>query len=112
LLVKEGNKKMDKLLEKTAYDIRDVAEIFDRDTETIRSWERKEIISKPEERFDNGWRKYTPDTLAKLLQRILDYNWERNVIKNKDEIKEIIYKLKKKKYSDPANPFRRYNFND
>jgi len=79
---------------KKFYDIRDLAEIFNKGTQTIRSWERKGIIKKPPKNPFNEWRRYTRKDLIEILTCIVNYPWERNVIKNMDEIKQLLEILK------------------
>lgn len=84
---------MKKILNKEFFDIRDLATIVKKETQTIRSWEKKNIISKPEQKSIHGqkeWRKYSKEDLANTLQTILDYPWERKIIKNEKEIEYII----------------------
>jgi DNA-binding transcriptional MerR regulator len=77
-------------LNKEYFNIKDLAKIVKKETQTIRSWEAKGIIQKPQNRSDNGWREYSRNELATVLESILSYNWQRKVIKNEIEIQHII----------------------
>jgi len=79
---------------KKFYDIRDLAEIFGKETQTIRSWERKGIIKKPPKNPFNEWRRYSRKDLIEILIIIINHPWERSVIKNMDEIKQLLEILK------------------
>lgn len=91
---------LDKLDEKEFYTIKDLCKVTGRKAETIRSWERKGIIKKPEETIYSvgfsgaGWRKYNREVFVQTLQDILDYDWKNNVIKNLEEIQMCIDYLK------------------
>jgi DNA-binding transcriptional MerR regulator len=80
----------DELLNKNSFNIRDLATIVKKETQTIRSWETKGIIPKPSLKSENGWREYTKEDLANTLEAILNYSWQRKVIKNESEIQYII----------------------
>ena len=82
------------IIQKEEFNIKDLAKIVNKQTQTVRSWEKKGIISKPENKYENGWRKYTKEDLADALDSILKYNWERKVIKNESEIEFIISYLR------------------
>lgn len=82
-----------KLLCKQYFNIKDLASIVKKETQTIRSWEKKNIIAKPDTMSDHGkiqWREYSREALANVLEQILKYPWERQVIKNKNEIQFLI----------------------
>lgn len=83
-----------RLFERDNYTIRDLSRIVKKQTQTIRSWETKGIIQKPKKKSSNGWREYSKETLAQTLEDILNYNWERKVIKNENEIQYIIDRLR------------------
>lgn len=80
----------EELLQKEYFNIKDLAKIVNKETQTVRSWEKKGIIPKPENKYDNGWRMYSKEDLATALENILQYNWQRKVIKNESEIKFVI----------------------
>ncbi|MFW6007768.1 MAG: MerR family transcriptional regulator [archaeon] len=82
------------ILDKNEFNISDLAKIVKKQTQTIRSYERKGIINKPDKKASNGWRVYSKSDLANTLENILNYNWQRNVIKNESEIKQIIEYLR------------------
>lgn len=82
------------MLDKTEFTITDLAKIVKKQTQTIRSYEHKGIIKKPDKKASNGWRVYTKDDLANTLENIINHNWQRNVIKNKNEIEHIINYLR------------------
>lgn len=83
--------KVRKILMKEVYTIQDVAEIVNKTTATIRSWENKKIIPKLKHKSDNGWKMYTRRDLEDLLEHILNHNWERQVIKNEKDLEFIIH---------------------
>ena len=86
----------DEILNKTVFNIKDLADIVKKETQTIRSWETKGIIPRPKKKTDKKqeWREYTREDLASALEAILNYNWQRKVIKNESEIQYIIDYLK------------------
>jgi DNA-binding transcriptional MerR regulator len=51
-------------LNKEYFNIKDLAKIVKKETQTIRSWEAKGIIQKPQNRSDNGWREYSRNESA------------------------------------------------
>lgn len=81
---------LDKLLQKEVFNIQDLAEITKRKTQTIRSWEKKEIIAEADQRGTNNWRLYSKERLVHILKQILEYPWERQVIKNTAEVQYVI----------------------
>lgn len=83
----------DNILEKETFNIKDLANIVKKETQTIRSWENKGIIKKPSKNPKN-WREYTKKELIETLETILNYPWERKVIKNTSEIQYIIDTLR------------------
>ena len=83
----------EKLLNKQAFNITDFANIVMKKTETIRSWELKGIIDKPNV-DSRHWRKYSRDELADCLEKVLNHSWERKVIKNEQEIQYVIDRLR------------------
>jgi len=87
------------LLKKDSFDIRDLATIVKKETQTIRSWEKKNIIPKPRmsSRGQKEWREYSKEDLADTLEHILSYPWERKIIKNYNEIQYIIDYLRGKR---------------
>ena len=84
----------EELIYKKFYDIKDIADIFNKDTQTIRSWEIKGIIKKPPKNPFNQWRRYTRKDLMEILNCIINHPWKRTVIKNMDEIKQLLEILK------------------
>ena len=78
---------------KVHYTIKDLAKIVKKETNTIRSWENKGIIRKPN-KSSNNWRHYSREDMALALEMILSYPWDRNVIKNKTEIEYAIDRLR------------------
>ncbi|MNT73404.1 hypothetical protein D3C72_2121040 [compost metagenome] len=85
---------LDQLLEKELFNIQDLAEITKRKTQTIRSWEKKGIILEADHRGDNNWRLYSRLRMIDVLEKLLNYPWERQVIKNKAEVQYAIDILK------------------
>lgn len=83
-------KTLDKLLAKEAFNIQDLAEITKRETQTIRSWEKKGIILEADQRSTNGWRLYSKERLIHILNQILEHPWKRQVIKNTAEVQYVI----------------------
>lgn len=86
--------KLDDILTKEEFNIQDLAFITKRKTQTIRSWEKKGIIPEADGRGDNKWRKYSKNRVIEVLSNILNYPWERQVIKNTDEVQYVIETLK------------------
>ena len=86
---------LDKVLTKTEFNIQDLAEKKKRKTQTIRSWEKKGIISEADKRDHNKWRLYSKQCFIEVLQQILDHPWERQVIKNVAEVEYVINELVK-----------------
>lgn len=84
---------LDKILSKEVFNIQDLAEVTKRKTQTIRSWEKKEIIKSSDMRNDNNWRQYSKERFVEILRQILEYPWERQVIKNVAEVEYIINEL-------------------
>ena len=83
----------EKMLKKEYFDIRDLANIVNKETQTIRMWEKKNIIPKANRMSTHGekqWREYSKEDLANILEKILIHPWERKIIKNQNEIKFII----------------------
>lgn len=88
-----------KILKKEYFDIRDLANIVNKETQTIRMWEKKNIIPKANRMAVHGekqWREYSKEDLANILEAILIHPWERKIIKNQNEIKFIIDYLRGK----------------
>lgn len=83
-------KTLDNLLTKENFNIQDLAEITKRKTQTIRSWEKKGIIKEADQRSANKWRLYSKERLVEILVQILEYPWERQVIKNTAEVQYVI----------------------
>lgn len=84
---------LDKILSKEVFNIQDLAEVTKRKTQTIRSWEKKEIISSADMRNENNWRQYSKQRFIEILQQILTHPWERQVIKNTAEVEYVINEL-------------------
>ena len=82
----------DELLHKTTFNIKDLASIVKKETQTIRSWETKGIIKRPPKKTSDQheWREYTKKDLAEVLENLLNYSWKRKVIKNEIEIQYMI----------------------
>lgn len=85
---------MKKVLFKNYFNIKDLAKITNKQTQTIRSWEIKGIIDKPINKDANGWRQYSKYEMITCLERIVKHDWQRKVIKNEKEINLIIAYLK------------------
>jgi hypothetical protein len=79
--------------DKEFFTIKDFALLVNKETNTIRSWENKNIVKKPG-KGSNNWRQYTKTELADCLEAVLLYNWERKVIKNRLELKHAIKRLR------------------
>ncbi len=88
------------ILDKDEFTISDLAKIIKKQSQTIRSYERKGIIQKPNKKKSNGWRVYSREDLAQTIEKILEYNWERNVIKNKSELYYVVDYLRGKHDKD------------
>jgi hypothetical protein len=84
------------ILYQEVFNIKDLSIIVKKETQTIRSWEIKGIIDKPENKSNNGWREYSKLELASTLEKILNFNWKRKVIKNENEIQSFIDYLRGK----------------
>lgn len=91
--------KLDEILQKDKFNIQDLAFITQRKTQTIRSWEKKGIIKEADERATNNWRQYSLERTIDILESLINYPWERQVIKNVDEVKYVIDNLKQKAVS-------------
>lgn len=89
-------KSIDELLAKKIYTIKDLAFIFGKQTQTIRKWERKGIVSKCNNYGNNGWRQYNCLEFAKVLEEVLNYPWERKTIFNSGQIQSVINYLRSK----------------
>jgi len=89
-------KSIDELLSKKTYTIKDLAFIFGKQTQTIRKWEQKGIISKCNNYGDNGWRQYTRLEFARKLEEVLNYSWERKTIFNIGQVQLVINHLRLK----------------
>lgn len=87
--------KIEEIVIKEIFTIKDIARILGKKTQTIRKWEHKGIISKCSNYGSNGWRQYDREEFANILEQILDYPWRRNVIYNPGQIQLIINYLKK-----------------
>jgi DNA-binding transcriptional MerR regulator len=87
-------KSIDTLLAKELFTIKDLAYILDKQTQTIRKWEKKGVISKCGNYGSNGWRQYNRLEFANILEEILNYPWERNTIFNAGQIQLVINYLK------------------
>lgn len=88
---------LEKILSKEVFNIQDLAEVTKRKTQTIRSWEKKGIIKEADMRNKNNWRQYSKERFVEILQQILNYPWERQVIKNVAEVQYVIDVLTQKK---------------
>lgn len=88
---------LEKILSKEVFNIQDLAEVTKRKTQTIRSWEKKGIIKEADMRNENNWRQYSKERFVEILQQILNYPWERQVIKNVAEVQYVIDVLTQKK---------------
>ena len=82
----------DELFNKSTFNIKDLANIVKKKTQTIRSWETKGIIKRQAKKTNDQheWREYTKEDLAQVLEDILAFQWQRKVIKNEAEIQYII----------------------
>jgi hypothetical protein len=89
-------KSIDVLLAKEIFTIKDLAFILDKQTQTIRKWEKKGIITKCNNYGTNGWREYNRLEFANILEQVLNYPWERNTIFNAGQVKLVINYLKTK----------------
>lgn len=85
---------MEKIVLKNEFNIKDLSKITKKQTNTIRSWEQKGIIDKPKYKDSKGWRTYSKNEFIDCLEKIINYSWQRNVIKNKEDIELIILFLK------------------
>lgn len=79
---------------KKIFTIKDLCNITNKKSVTIRKWEKKGIINKYNHGA-NGWRQYTVDEFIDTLERILNYPWQRNTIYNKGQIQLLVNNLKK-----------------
>jgi hypothetical protein len=87
---------LEDLLEKEDFNIQDLSKILKRETQTVRVWEKKGIISKADKRGQNNWRVYSRKQLVVVLEQILSYPWQRQVVKNSSEVNYVIDFLKNK----------------
>ena len=83
------------ILKRDTFNIKDLAKIINRETQTIRVWEKKGIISEADMRGENNWRLYSKNRLIEVLEQIINYDWKRQVIKNTVEVYHLIEELKK-----------------
>lgn len=86
----EFKKLIKEMLSKDQYNIKDIAKIFKKKTHTIRSWERKGIIEKPNKEGQYKWRYYTRYEFCSVLEDVLDYEWERETFFNAGQIQSLI----------------------
>ncbi|MDF2533897.1 MAG: hypothetical protein K0R18_54 [Bacillales bacterium] len=84
---------LEKILAKEVFNIQDLAEVTKRKTQTIRSWEKKDIILDADMRNENNWRQYSKQRFIEILTQILQHPWERQVIKNVAEVEFVINEL-------------------
>ena len=87
-------KNIDDILKKQQLNIKDLAYIINRETQTIRVWEKKGIISEADMRAENNWRLYSRKRAVEVLEQIINHSWKRQVIKNVAEVKNIVDQLK------------------
>ncbi len=87
-------KSIEQLLVKKVFTIKDLAFILGKQTQTIRKWEQKGIISKCANYSDNGWRQYNRQEFADKLEEVLNYKWERNTVFNPGQIQSVINYLR------------------
>ena len=86
---------LDQLIQKENFNIQDLAEITKRETQTIRSWEKKGIILEADMRTETNWRLYSRTRMIEILEQLISYPWKRQVIKNQAEVQYVIDALKK-----------------
>ena len=86
---------LDQLIQKENFNIQDLAEITKRETQTIRSWEKKGIILEADMRTETNWRLYSRTRMIEILEQLINYPWKRQVIKNQAEVQYVIDALKK-----------------
>lgn len=85
---------INEMLMKSVFTIKDLSKVLDKQSQTIRKWERKGIISKCGHYADNGWRQYNRQEFADVLEEIINYPWERNTIYNIGKIQYLVNLLK------------------
>lgn len=85
---------MQKIIEelslKNMFNIKDLSLVLGKQTQTIRKWEQKGIIPKCKSYGNNGWREYTRQEFANILETVINYPWERNSIYNIGYIQYLI----------------------
>lgn len=85
-----------RILNNDTFVIKDIASIVQKETSTIRTWEKNGIIPKAKKYAKNvddeihPRRKYSKKDLLDVLKGVIEYNWIRSTIDNKDEINKII----------------------
>jgi DNA-binding transcriptional MerR regulator len=87
---------LESLFKKSEFNIKDVAYIIQRETQTVRMWEKKGFIYEADMRAENNWRMYSTKRLIEVLEQILNRDWKRQVIKNVQELRYCIDELKNK----------------
>lgn len=86
---------IEELLLKEFFTIKDLSNILDKKSQTIRKWEQKGIITKCTNYSENGWRQYNKQEFADTLEEIINYPWERNTIYNIGQVQYLINLLRK-----------------
>ena len=85
---------LEPILNKKQFNIRDLAQVIQRETQTVRMWEKNGFISEADMRAENNWRVYSVNHFIEVLEQILNREWKRKVIKNEKEVKYFIEELK------------------
>ena len=78
---------IDPIIVKEYFSIKDLAKVVNKQSQTIRKWEKKGVISKCKNYGDNGWRQYNRQEFADVLDEILNYPWKRNCLINRLQIR-------------------------
>lgn len=72
------------------FTIKELSLVLGKKTQTIRKWEQKGIIPKCKNYSSNGWREYSKNEFADILEIIINYPWERKTIHNIGYIQYLI----------------------
>lgn len=82
---------------KEEFDIKDLSTIVGRESQTVRKWEKDQIILGSDKRDAKNWRVYSRKRFIEILDQIMNYDWKRDRFNEEksEEIQYIIELLKK-----------------